>query len=79
MRHIRNECINIPHRFCCKWCVSKYRRKEDLLRHLRTKHGPLFLQCQLRRTSALNNQLHFLDDLKRNDAVFDSDGNMTFQ
>lgn len=41
MRHIRYECINIDRRYQCVICPSKFRRKEDLNRHLRTKHGNL--------------------------------------
>lgn len=37
-RHIRNECIGIPPKFPCQYCTVKYRRKEDLLHHMKKKH-----------------------------------------
>lgn len=41
MRHIRHECVNVERRYYCILCSAKYRRKEDLTRHLRTKHNQI--------------------------------------
>lgn len=34
-----DECVNIPPRFHCELCPSKFRRKYHLVRHLSSKHG----------------------------------------
>lgn len=34
-----DECVNIPPRFHCEMCPSKFRRKYHLVRHLSSKHG----------------------------------------
>lgn len=35
----KDECVNIPPRFHCEMCPSKFRRKYHLVRHLSSKHG----------------------------------------
>lgn len=49
---MRNECIGVPPKFPCQHCTVKYRRKEDLLHHMKKKHEGIVVDGSANLSSA---------------------------